>query len=301
MVKEKIKLIMELIFIFIIPLILLTISIDFKTVKTYDTNNNELTKEKTLKYDNLILNEYLNPKYSNYLDYNQQMTIMNSGIDYYAPYGTLINGTYKSTNSNNICGIEFLHNFISGHKYYICIEIDTSINSDYLLYITDSCLDLANGTFNNGINIIDNIFTSSNQNKLVIHLDRTTIASINQEWTFNKYYLIDLTQMFGSGYEPINKNEIELIINKEPQEYITSKIITIKSNNIISENNSINYTPIGVVKNVLTDALNINNTITINIIYDYTILWIIMFILWHIIYGLFELIFHVIPKGRLKC
>lgn len=59
--------------------------------------------------------------------------------------------------------------------------------------------------------------------------------------------------------------------------------------------------PISQLFTILFDLLMLNTeSILFKLLVDYTTLWFIMFILWHVFYGLFDIFVHLFTKSRYK-
>jgi len=104
--KIQLNKLFRLLFIWILPLIIITFGITINHVKTYDTNNNELTCNQNIVLENNWL-------YNETIDTRQYANSSN----------------YKNTN------IEWKYNFLEHDNYYACIIHDDDQGGDYFLYL----------------------------------------------------------------------------------------------------------------------------------------------------------------------
>lgn len=275
MKERHLKLIMELIFIFIIPLILMACTSEIKRNYEYDNLGNFETSELELSFDNSII-KYTNDKqYINYLDFNQDFdyrsinTFNESGLD-------LINNNDGSITitgtSSAVVAFPISSDLIIGHKYYIqgATSVINIYDSNNPLYTTDTIAELVNGNYW-GVRILSGY-------------------QINETIYFQ---VVDLTKMFGVGNEPTTVQEYKDIMVNQFYDYTESQIIQYESNSIISDNYRINYTLWGNIKSLIVDNLQLNDSILLDLIICYTILWFIMFIIWHMLYLFFDMLIHI--------
>lgn len=273
--KEKVlKYIIELVFIFIIPLALLATC--FKQEKVYDENNNEV--EKYISYDNGIFREYNdNLEYINILNYNQ----------YFSSYDSSFNVIIDSVD-NNIRNVRYVNN--SG--YLGCSFNPNYTDHYYIIYFTISNLvgELKlNYFYNNSFHYILNITSNGNYIlKFQSHgnglLGIYKADSSEATFTISNFGYTDIDLMFGDS-SIITTNIFKSIINvEEYHEYVDSEIINYYSNDLLSTNYEINYTWYYRIFNQLFDTLQINNNYILQIIITYTLLLLVMWFIWHILY-----------------
>lgn len=294
--EKNLKLIMELIFIFILPLLLLCFSssITVNNNFTYDSNGNyvkELSSKK-LMFDNSFIK--FENGYINKLNFNQLVNLENkieSNTDYDFKFENglvRIIGLPKSYYYIGSQNIQVYEN----HKYlltnYNCkVPIDSINENSFIIFEGESIIcsmeNYSTVNYNFGTSI------ATEQANFEICLSPNIMYNI-------EFYpqIYDLTQMFGSGKEPNNIEEFSKYINvNEYHNYTQSEIIEFVSDSIISENYKINYTIWGKIKNLLIDNLSINDSIILDIIICYTMLWFIMFVIWHFFYLFFDGLVHL--------
>lgn len=275
---KKIKMWIELLFIFLLPLIFMSLSVKIETTKEYDENNNEISKLNNFTWE-YPYNDFKNEKhYINYLKYNQQVNNINFSI---------------TTSALEIRGV----NLVTNHKY-LCY-------SDYSRVSNGNVIDYQTFLRYRGTTIFyafndNNYYIYQPLNDGILYLGAQTYNNFAGEVT-GHFNVIDLTLMFGNGYEPtITEFQNYNIINL-PTEYIQEQeVIYYTENTNISENWKYNYSVWGTIYNdIIIKNLYLTDNITTRFILTYTITWFIMFILWHTIYVPFDWLIHLVtPKQK---
>jgi len=280
--KEKnIKLIMEMIFIFILPLMFILPAIKITDNYIYDNNGNYASSDKSISYDSIGYNDY----YKNYLDFNQLINITNStgsisGIDYSISNG-IINATGTATADDTIVFGYF--QLPLGDKYFINYNI-VSVNGIYRV-----------GDFNNGFSISTD-YTGA---FYVIDSGVTLALQFYSGQSFNIIYfynIFNLTQMFGSGYEPSTIEELSNYIDLSVyHNYTESDEIIFASDEPIAKSNILVKSVVANLKELISNVLLIdNNNVVFNLVVDYCGLWLIMFVVWHLLYAILDFIVHLV-------
>lgn len=238
--KNNLKLIMELIFIFILPLLFICFTSEIQVERefTYDNQGNYETSADTkkLSFDNSII------KYTKTI--NKNVTT----ITHYTDWTTLNNETiYIKYEDWDTTGT-YIQNYIAlldgKDVYTIYINFLGGESIPYLYYYGD------------GINeeYIGEEITYNNE---IYYKFENVNSYSNDVWDFNYgFYKLEETQ---------------------------GETITIN-------------TIWGNIKELLIENLDLNDNVLLDIVLCYTILWVIMFLIWHLLYGFLELLFHVIPS-----
>lgn len=222
---KKITRWIELIFIFGIPLLLLILCMQFKTINTYDENNNVISSEKVLDIKEL---DFINSEVKTYYNYTYYNT---NDIILLNPNETIMINYNKNT------------------TFHI-LSIDNVTNYYYIYY---------------------------SYNNLNYYLDLETQAT-------SRLLTMDIIY---------NESNFTIIRNSSnPTQVVCDTGNVIKS----IETKTIQENTISKVLNIMYDSLGINNNIIIQLIVIYTLLWIIMFIIWHIFYLPFNKLLHLFEK-----
>lgn len=284
--KKNLKLIMELIFIFIFPIAFMLISVKSEVVNTYDENGNLLTTEKIFDFsEDTILRDYNdNLQYINYLNYNNNYNILNNNNIAYDPINFTINVKNLSPNYNFNNDDYLLLSFNqSVRNHYFYIKIISSNSSFYL-----------KSYYNDAVYYVNNSYVINNISPIIaLGYNNAMLVGIYDL----KILCIDLTIMFGSGYEP-TKSDFEVIMNDFYYDYsiVDSIELIYYSNDIISSDYEYNYTWYSKLFNELYDDLQINNNIVLKLITTYIILWVIMFLVWHLLYRFIDFMVHLFDR-----
>lgn len=279
--KEKnIKLIMELIFIFILPLLFILPNVSINNNYVYDNDGNFETSSKELTYDSIVYNEY----YKNYLDFNQ---LLNSDVpkviveneNFYSWCSVVIDHIYLAIVQNN-CTNGYIQFWESQTNTGVWSIDSNNLNKGQLAY--------------NDVNYKFLTITDYDYLSIRSSVNSGVGGSIWQPELF------DLTQMFGSGYEPNTIDELSNYIDLSIYYNFTeSDIIEYNTDSIISSNYNLVKSPFIYIKDLISGFLNIDkNNISFNIVIDYTSIWFLMFVLWHFVYCLFDFIIHLIRIKR---
>lgn len=255
--KEKnIKLIMEMIFIFILPLVFILPAIKITDNYVYDNNGNFVSSDKVIEYDSIsYYQEYRNVIEdfnifdkslitANYIDVDGVLTFqLNRCVSDYIPitpntiyYGIDLRGVDDGTRA--ICFYNSEYEFVS----FI------SLGLTGLIYT---------GSFTT-----PNDVRYMRVNLLTYYIDNVCI-NISVDSANGNYvpYGEDLVFISDTDY--------------------TGNATLIKS-------------PLSNIKEVVVEVLKINtDNVVVNIAFDYTCLWFIMFVIWHLFYTFIDFIVHL--------
>lgn len=236
--KEKnIKFILELIFIFIIPLVLLATC--FKQEKVYDENNNEV--EKYLTFNNIFV-------------FNDE-TIQ---LYKYESVETLV----ESTNN-----FDFWNNHKSDDYLYIYIDYSTIATESIFFKYGSSDYSL---TFDveNDFETIDNLVDFNYDSHGYIITDEEIVYNNK---TYIKYDKVNgILNNYNLDVDTEYNNSFKFLVYSNVFEYVPYMII---SDNVI--NRFISY---------IYDTLGISTNWVLQFIVIYTLLWLVMWFIWHILY-----------------
>lgn len=241
--KKNLKLIMELIFIFILPLVFIcfTSEIQVERQYTYDNQGNYQISEDTkkLSFDNSIIK------------YEKQETIN-------------IEVLTSSTDLLNLDGTKTLYLKLSD------LTLSTNDNGiNYQWFSYGLALSSSIQEFNNYRLYIFKGFTSTYFEPIVVEIDNEIYYSYeNVNLTLYEEEITNNNALYINNYFTYEQEEDEITVN----------------------------TIWGNIKQLLIDNLDLNDNVLLDIVLCYTILWLIMFLIWHLFYGLFELLWHVIPS-----
>lgn len=322
--KRNIKLIMELIFIFILPLGIILASISCEKAMTYDENGNQLNEEKHIEYNNNFLRE--NDGYLNDLEVYELLPNNTQPYNDYTGWSCDYPGTielstengeqcikpwitnYNYNNGNNGYLKTGILDYTLDHTYYFSIRYTTQLSSStpttseyytVMFPFNDYNLVLDNVGGSNITTYEEIIKATTNRNDVQKNL-RIRYYNVNSTSSTKKYIciydiqLVDLTIMFGLGNEPTSISDYHLYTNNEKFNYRQNgEIIKYISSQPISNNYVENTSIWSKIKELLIENLNLKDGNTINIILDYTALWFIMFIIWHLFYLFFDMLVHI--------
>lgn len=284
MSKKVIKYFFELVFIFIIPLLILVINCNYENTIEYDNNGNFQSTEKHIEFT-APFTYIKEPTYINYLDFNQLVT---SPIN-----STTNNGLTITNNSDGSITIDGTSTAEIDQLVISSGSIQTYVNHKYLIIINNT-LPAGCGLGVTGFYLLNGrtnfIWQGANWGYAGVAL----YIPINTTFSNLILYpqIVDLTQLSGSGYE-LTTLQYSIYFPNSYYEYTLSNNVRIDSDEILSEDHILNYTVWGRLKNSLINNLELQDNFVIDFIISYTILWFIMFIIWHIIYLLFDKLFHI--------
>lgn len=251
MKTKHLKLIMELIFIFIIPLILICGTSTIEKTYVYDNSGNYQTSQTELSFDNSII------KYSDgYKNIINDFNVWNEDWEdgSYNIYGSKVPNDETIRSKDKI-------NVIPQQTYYFHSSTNFSI---ICLYYNDTFVDAI------GLNNNSSYTIPSNVNQLAFAL------SGGYGNTYKNDTIINISVGWANGnYVPYGR-----------------PLILITDTDVSGQNN-INYTAWGNIKNLLVNNLELNDSILLDLIICYTILWFLMFILWHFFYLFFDGLVHL--------
>jgi len=278
--RKVIKYILELFYIFIIPLLFIvaTSEIDISKEYIYDNDGNfDVSAEtKKLTFNNSIIKYTYDPLYTNYLNFNQ-----------------LANWKYTINTDDSVPMVLYIDNSGSrkNHKFYI-----KSNFNDIQIWGSDDQFQ----EYWSGLPTTRDFYTTTNAistlpyNNMFIRNYPTNNYLTNYGEIELYIEVFDLTQIYGIGYEPSTIQEFEETFNNNYYNQTQSQIIVIQDNNIISSNYVVNYTIWGNIKSSFVSGLDLNSdSLVLDIVFCYIILWFVMFLSWHIIYLLFDKLFHL--------
>lgn len=253
--KEKnIKLIMELIFIFILPLLILLPCVSIYNDYEYDSYGNYVSSNKIIKFDNIF--EYGDSGYNiELLDYR----------------------IFRVSDRNDNPSI-YDNVYITSNTLYLRLQ-DASNNIIYC----PSFLVMYNGSYH--INIATaNPFPNGSTNLLIYDLPLTNsnFLVINNVVYYSVNSLLSdlLTIDTGSfGYGIYNLINIQ---------YVPATIYTYS----IYEYNDLSL--LGKYKLLFTEYLNFNDSPILDLFISYNFLWLMMFISWHLMYAFLDFVIHLV-------
>lgn len=195
----------------------------------------EVTSKTQVTANNLLTNG----------DFSDSLTrwVVNSGtptIDtttYYSPTQSLkVNSTGTSTQVRRDITI------ITGHKYYVTCVVNCkryvtgAIGLQLVDVSTNTVIDLvASERVTDGYERLSTIF---NANFATLRLFVGGLRSADLDGNIDDVILIDLTSMFGSGYEPSIK-DFENILYKDDQRYFSAKNLEISTLDLYKQLNSL--------------------------------------------------------------
>lgn len=233
--KKNLKLIMELIFIFILPLVFIcfTSEIQIEREFTYDNEGNYETSQdtKSLSFDNSIIK------------YTKTESIQSLNLV-----------TFPNSNTE-----------LTGDFY---IKISDIEDGYYTLYYNDL-----------GKNIIQIQFRETQ----VRYYDEETPDE-------NNYNILDTVTINGDNYYKFNW------LNTQFNYYDYGEILINNGYYQYTNQTTTKNTIWGNIKQLLIDNLDLNDNVLLDIVLCYMILWLIHWIIWHLFYGILELLWHVIPS-----
>lgn len=247
MKSKNIRLIMELIFIFIIPLLICCLCINVKDTYVYDITGNYNSSSKQIEFNspfNLNVNTIETISNNNFT-YNEQLDE--------EPF------SYLMQYPNGYIDINFTSMFID----------NTNISFNYYSIADESIYD---GDFNY---------------EFVLDFDYCYFY-----YTGNFYSILVNVSYF---YNYLT-DELGIIINDT--DFITTNLynLNIVDFNVITENEDLSI--YGKIKSLIVNYLQVNDSVLIDFIITYTILWVLMFIIWHLFYRVFDAVAHLVKtKG----
>lgn len=293
---KKVKLIVELAFIFLLPLLFIALTCSIKTVKEYDENNNEINKESYIE-SSYPFSDFKNDNhYINTLNFNNNIVVNNNLVN---------QGLTPSIDDNDIITLSGISNTtysnitqgylpIVNHKYYIkMISIANPNNISFYWSF-----------FNAGYNSIgsQNIGNSWIIEPYYVSNSYTGIQGFTANTDFNnvkfKVLCCDLTLMFGAGFEP-SLVDCDIIFNNldiDIYSYTVSEEVVYYSDIQLSSDFIYNYSPWGSFIHLVIDYLYLADTPLLRILLMYFIMFMIMFLLWHVVYLPIDWIVHLGTK-----
>lgn len=312
MTKSHIKLIMELIFIFILPLGIILASISCEKAMTYDENGNQLTEEKHIEYNNVILNEgtgkWINTyKINQLLDNNKEpfsnnyysptsgqswWTIQTNKVFGYIKYNYALRYNYTTT---------FELKYTIGHYYYFNVNAQNDASNSTIRWRITG---LYTNSTEQGIGHEFYVLNGTNDNEMILYcwgasnnnssflINKDTNDSTTAHLNINYMQMIDLTEMYGQGYEPTTTQEVKDLIGNNVYPKGTTELTTIDTTQKTAYAEQ-DLTIWGKLKNLIIDNLQLTDNIIVDIILSYTIIWFIMFIIWHFFYLFFDGLVHI--------
>ena len=230
---KHLRLIMELIFIFILPLLFILPNVSIENTFVYDNVGNYQTSERSISYTPIV-------------------------------YTTKTDTTYDLIHTS-----EWLFNDYTGDIYFSISDSFTYYAPSagyYAMYYESGREGLRS------VRLLDNaiVFYSDNEN------DATNGEFVFSYITIGNYYVISVQNF---TYDVVQEFDLN------------------NGYYIITANTSYKNSPIVDLKNILADVILIDSiNATYNVVFDYTCLWLIMFIVWHFVYRLFDWIVHLIDK-----
>lgn len=306
---KKITRWIELIFIFGIPLLLLILCMQFKTINTYDENNNIITSEKILDIKEL---DFISTQEKTYksISYINNEKIIND----------IINENYYKVALNQYIFNKYLFNLsymytedLDYEEYFYIDDDMPLIWFDLKRKVNNNIYNVANFELRIGMSDKNDNLGDENWEELIKQNKNFKLYIYDENYTWNIEYGINETYWLDNNGKIIINiekliNEIKAKTGERLEElFIDNVIITnLYSNNTMEsdclftnteiETKTINENAISKVLNIMYDSLGINNNIIIQLIIIYTLLWIIMFIIWHIFYLPFNKLLHMFDK-----
>lgn len=147
----------------------------------------------------------------NSLVWNQQLPIFedvsgNYHYDIYVQGGNLVVSSKREASPSNMT-IE-IGNFVKGHKYLVYAKYTTSIGID-AMYLYNGGYNVQNGSSIKIISGVSQIFSCAIEgaSKIWFLGQSSDTVSLGTTTTVHNWLLTDLTQMFGSGNEPLTIEE----------------------------------------------------------------------------------------------
>lgn len=261
---KHLKLIMELIFIFILPLLFILPALSINNDIVYDNNGNFVVSTKKIEYSNLGY-------YQQYRNVIEDFNIWDEEWD---------SGSIDSNGQNVVSSGFRSKNYIpidSAKSYFPCVI--GSDGSSLVIYFYDSDKNsvIYSGTsaFNNGYNGVEP-FTPPNNARYI----RFRTSGLGD--TYNHNICINVNVSWANGnYEPYGEPFVLVSYTN-----YTGDAEIVKS-------------PLFYLKDLALDIFKLDsNNVIVNILFDYTTIWLLMFILWHFVYLVFDFIVHLLDKER---
>lgn len=256
---------MELIFIFILPLLFILPCIKVENNYVYDNNGNYEEKEKTIVFDsplNLTTNEV------------NTMSLYNS---YFFLEGESF---YVDEDCKDIIDL------MEGQQFWVALNYVDLIGDDGNHSFELSLSEIYDFEYNDG--------------KVVLGWD----SSHQVEFHFDdhEFYLIATTENDEYLFLVRAGTFWSVIENNFDIDWFTGEGGIYTYYNVPNNYNVINYVDdlsfIGKIKNIFIDFLDFNDSFLLDLFITYTYLWIMFFIAWHFLYTLFDFIVHLVDKER---
>ena len=235
---KKVRYIFELLFIFLIPLLIVYFRID---------------KQKDYTYDGELLEEEVKTYSYNPITYlSQQETITTYELTHYTTwdFNNYTGDIYLKASDfvNSIFGGGSVLAFNGSEKDAIVVWL-----------VNDLEIRFANDDLGYDEDFTFTIYTFNNEDYYLISVSGFTFDIADSEWEINGgYYLM------------------------------TSNTETIT-----------HYSPIITIKNILSDLILVDsNDMSYSVVFDYTCIWFLMFIIWHLVYLFVDFLLHFWHKRR---
>lgn len=254
---KHLKLIMELIFIFILPLLFLLPSIKIIDNYVYDNNGNYESSDKVIDYDSISY-------YSEYCNVIENFNIWNERWE----LGSISVSTGLNTNdSERIRSVDYISVLPNSNYYFY--KVSSYSNTRVIFYDIDKNFLSSSSGYASSFS-----FSTSSD----VYFIRFACNGI----TYNNDICINISVSWANGY------------------YVPyGESLVIYSDSNLSGDAVLVRSPLSDLKTLLIDILKLNNNnVSVNILFDYTCLWLIMFLIWHFIYGIFDFIVHLVDKQR---
>ncbi len=168
-----------------------------------------------------------------------------------------ISGTITNAFSNCFSGISLIQN----HKYYVCKEIVSNPNSvAFIIGTTNAIINLA---YEENDKIITHTNSSLTSNVGIFGVTSGTVF----DGITLKFYIFDLTQMFGTGNEPTTVEQFKAMFPLDYYAYDAGSILSGNCDKVVSVGKNLipyPYTDATKVINGITFTDNGDGTITAN-------------------------------------
>lgn len=224
---------MELIFIFILPLLFVLCNVSIENTFVYDNEGNYQTAERSISYTPIAYT-------------TKTITTTTTSFDHYTTW-----------NLNNYTG-----------DIYMAYD-------DFVYNVSFDGYMLA--------------WNGSDKENISIYLPDYTMIIFNDE-AYYQYHEEDCTivTIEGVDYFKVSVSNFTYVIPDEEWEFNRGYYLYTETTETTTQDS-----PIIQLKNILADVIQIDSTnATYNVVFDYTCLWFIMFIIWHLVYMFVDFLLH---------
>lgn len=222
---------MELIFIFILPLLFVLCNVSIENTFVYDNEGNYQTSERSISYTPIA-------------------------------YTITTETTYSLTHYTE-------WNF-------------TSYTGDIYMKVSDFITDQ---TFGGGSFVA---YNGSEKDAIIVWYEEysNNVHFVNDGEGIDESYTPTIYNYNGDNYYLVSVSNFTFDVDDSEWEFNNGYYL-------MTSSTQDKYSPIVQLKNILADVIQIDCTnATYNVVFDYTCLWFIMFILWHLVYMFVDFLLH---------